>query len=403
MVKVRIPLNDDNCKITKIYDKDDTGDSQNPSPELPGLPDASVRFKLKTAPLSLLPEYNFSRYAHPATNINLTVPDKDMEIVRAWLGNMSAASGSPSDTFVNRMTASVTDAIERYYDLCSRLNLFTRPFKIGFGLKLSDGDIFMTESPLLLTPSTRPPFMVIREPSLSVNALNTVTEIINTPMQLSVSIMPFDINSINETVNRERGTKAVSLVIFATRQAAVISGDEKVSDIRTAEIFGERVPIWNYNRLTEDMVIQHAQTDSSFRIIADIPLEEAATGMESLDLPPAKNLGDWSSFPSYPDNPNTDTPPSRLEIETTALDLNRPEEYKRVRGVTLRGVFNREISDNGVRFTLYGSHHRQDWKILAKAAGAHIRFLRGVRYRWFKVHITAPPHTKLDALTFEIR
>ena len=57
---------------------------------------------------------------------------------------------------------------------------------------------------------------------------------------------------------------------------------------------------------------------------------------------------------------------------------------------------------NGIEISLYGSHHREKWRLLASARGAHIRLLRAMRYRWLRVEITARAGSAFDALTFEV-
>ena len=394
MVKVRIPLTDENSFVTPVYD--DTVETPETSTGI--IPPESIEFSLDAVSVSALPDYNFALYAHPATRISVAVPDADLPIVTAWLGG-TPHSGSPSETFVKRMTSAVTDAISKYVNAASSRNLFTSPFRIGYAVQMADGSFSDISQPLLLSPAPMAPLMPIRERQLSANNLITITEIINTPMRLNLNIKPFTPADSNQKV------KPVSIVVFATRPVSLLDGSETVNGIRTTELYGEHVPSWSYNRLAEDLVRQCAEADSDFRVIAEVPIGEAAEGITGLTLPQGNSLlSDWNSLPKFsgtqviPDGPD----PSRLILSTVPLDLNRPEDYKKVRGVTLRGIFNRSIDRDATIITLYGSLHRERWHKVSVARGAHIRLLRAVAYRWYRVEIDVAFPATLDALTFEI-
>lgn len=392
MTKIRIPLSELNSQTTRIFD----GNQSSPEVSDAPIPADTIAFKLLPASLPELPDYNFSMYAHPALNLNVTVPNDDLPLVRSWLGNTTSASGWPSDTFVNRMTASVVGAIKSFVSYAEKRSLFTSPLKIGFALKQPDGYYSYISNPKILIPASMAPLMAVRETSLSGSILHTVTEIINTPVKLQLAVKPLtDINTNTDGPE--------SLVIFASRQAVFLDGSEVVNGIRTFEIFGERVPCWNYNRMAEDKVLQQLKADNSFRVIGELPLINLTEGTEIILPMGSGGTADWDSFPRFDGETTSENQPSRLYLETIPLDLNRPEEYKRVRGVTLRGIFDREVSDNGISFSLYGSHHRQNWNRIATARGAHMRFLRTISYRWYKVSIDAPYPSQFDAVTFLIK
>lgn len=106
-----------------------------------------------------------------------------------------------------------------------------------------------------------------------------------------------------------------------------------------------------------------------------------------------------------------------MRVRSHALDLGNPEKEKRIKAVTARGIFSRH-PDN-VTITLYGAPHIPGeelgaalphgtkvpsdtgrWRKIAKARGPHIRFLRGIRYRFLRVDVQTPYPSRIDALTF---
>ena len=392
-MKIRIPLTPLNHILTHLYTASQT---KLPS-SLPAVPCNAVECpQLSAAPPTLLPDYNYSRYSHPAVPISVAVPDGDLPLVALWLGASStgAAANSPSDTLIKRMTAAVMDALNRYFSGAARQNLFTSPFRIGYALRLADGNNSFISDPVLMKPAAMAPVMAIHEPKISGNTLHTVTEIVNTPALLSLRI-----------ADREDIPAGASLVVFATKPVSLLAGDETVTSIRTFELFGDKTPGWNYQRLAEDFIARNAMADTSFRIIADIPFDRIPASGESIQLPfSGDSLYDWTSFPTFtsPEDWSPEPTPEGVMLVTTPLDLFRPEEYKKVRGVTLRGNFNRGVDEGCVEFTLLGSQHRDNWHVLVKARGAHLRFLRAVAYRWYKVEIRAPYPAFFDAITFDI-
>lgn len=401
MRKIRIPLNDKNTVITYIYDeKYEDGNFSFVS----FLTDA-VKITLVAAELSVLPDYYFSRYPHPCVSIDLTVSEDDRPVVSGWLGNASSSSRSPSESLVKRMTSAVTNSLKQYFTDASRRGLFTRPFKLGYALKLLDGTILTLGSPQEIYPTAMAPLMAIRDANLSDSMLRTMTEIINTPADLKISVSSFDLPTLVEILTQAGfSSQPESLVIFATQQCDVLTGEEIVSSIRTIELFGDRVPSWSYNRLAEDLVAQKLKYDNSFRIISEIPILEVSDGLDSLRLPANnRDLTDWKSFTPFIYDDVNNKIPTRMVMETDPIDLNLPEEYKKLRCVTLRGCFPRDITGNCVRYTLFGSHHRENWKVVATAQGAHIRFLRASYYRWYKLKIESPCPAVFDAVTFDIQ
>lgn len=408
---VRIPVTDDNADFIRIYpefNEDDnntgnnTGNNEGYNDEINDL-SGNVEFSLNPASLA---DYASSRFQFPVTTVNVAVPDDDKPVVASWLGNASSTSLIPSDTFVKRMTAAVISAYKAFVSSASRSGLFTSPFQIGYALRLNDGTFALVSQPKLLVPNVMAPLMAIREASPTGESLTTVTEIRNYATQLSVSIAPVELSE--SMMNR-----AESIQIFVNRQTSLLTGDESVASIRSYQIDGAPVPCWNYKRMEEDLVRMAALRDESFRVIATIPISEAMGGMDSMAIPAVGiNLEDWGSLPLFngtisgSDDPVVpgQSEPIGLRMVSRMLDLGMPEAGKRVRGVSLRGIFPRSGNGAGkVRLTLYGSHHRSDRRRLAAASGPHIRLLRGYRYRWYQVEAELPPQATVDALTFDIK
>lgn len=388
---IRIPLTEKNSTVTPVYQADGT------APVNPVFTIAGLSFNLTPSGMA---SYASSRYAHPVTNIDVLVPDDDHAAIASWLGNSAGGNVPAGETLTKRMTSAVTGALKQYLASASRSNLFTSPFRIGYALRLADGSHSMLSELSLLVPDSMAPVMAIREASMSGSVLRTVTEILNSPMALTVDIPPF-------TLPEQYAPTATHLDIIATKPASLLSGNESVAAIRTYSLFGEPVSCWYYNRMPEDIVRNAALADRYFRIIARIPISEACSGVNSLELPAfGANLGDWTSIPEFPaDGITTDGRiPSHLRLVTSPLDLGNPEEYKRVRGVSLRGIFSRDTDDGqcGVTLRLLGSHHRDRWHTLATARGAHLRLLRTVCYRWLMIDADVPADAQTDALTFEV-
>lgn len=295
-------------------------------------------------------------------------------------------------------------AINRYFTDAARAGLFTRPLRVACALRRKDGKYAAVSTPRLLRPADRAPLVVIRELQFGGTTLRTHVELMNTPQTLTADIPAFEVAA-------ELAEKVTHLDIIATRQCDVLAGDESVEGIRSYALYGENVRIWHYRRLEADVVAEAAENDRAFRVIASVPIAEATAGKTGIRLPLGrKNLDDWESFPKAdidsaggndPDQPDEpEVPHTHVMLTTKPLDLGLPEREKRVRGVTLRGVFGRGTDD--VEMTLYASHHRERWHRLATSRGPHIRFLRAVRCRWLRVEARLRRGAKVDTLTFSV-
>lgn len=407
---IRIPISDKNATISPVYEslKPDSGDSDGgnsdsgafslPSP-VPFLTAASI------------PQYTYSRYPNPTAPLNVSVPDDDRQVIAAWLGNTTSTPVAPSDTLVKRMTQAVHSVMDTYFTDAARLNIFISPFRIALALRLADGSHKAISTPALVSPNTMAPLMVIHEAETAGSILKTQTEIVNSPMKLTVTVPTIELPE-------ELAAQATHLDIIATRQTPLTDGKESVTAIRSYYVRGTSLPCWHYTRIAEDIIRAAALADNEFRVLASLPVSGATAGGTSVSLPDGDTpLSDWESFPkvsteSIPDTPDPGTPAvTGYHLLTEPLDLDLPERYKRIRGVTLRGIFPRppygEAEDvPRLKLTLYGSHHRERWHKIAVALGPHIRLLRKTRYRWLRVEadIRLQPATtetpRFDAITF---
>lgn len=407
---IRIPISDKNATISPVYEslKPDSGDSDGgnsdsgafslPSP-VPFLTAASI------------PQYTYSRYPNPTAPLNVSVPDDDRQVVAAWLGNTATTPVAPSDTLVKRMTQAVHSVMDTYFSDAARLNLFTSPFRIALALRLADGSHKAISTPALVSPNTMAPLMVIHEAETAGSILKTQTEIVNSPMKLTVTVPAIELPE-------ELVVQATHLDIIATRQTPLTDSKESVTAIRSYYVRGVAQPCWHYARIAEDIIRAAALSDNDFRVLASLPVSGATAGGTSVSLPDGDTpLSDWASFPkvsteSIPDTPDPGTPAvTGYHLLTEPLDLDLPERYKRIRGVTLRGIFPRppygEADDvPRLKLTLYGSHHRERWHKIAVVLGPHIRLLRKTHYRWLRVEadLRLPSGTaetpRFDAITF---
>ena len=391
--------------------------------DLPMLPE--LHFELRP----VIPDgYVSHRTRNPVTLINVSVPDDDVRVVTGWFSNSPLTGGAASETLLKRATAAVTDALKLFYNDCDRVGLFTRPFKLGYALRLADGRHFAHGEIRTVVPAAQAPLLPITSKGLSNGILQTVTELLIQPLSLFVSSDAFEMPSA-------LSSRVTHLDIYATRQADTLSGDESVYGVSTLIVDGQRYTGWNYRRLSADVVADNAASDRNFRIIASIPIAQVQAGLNEEPLPaPQRNLLNWTNLEILkPDEPggsgsggDGDNPPSEsetpedpvrpnvvyksLRLRTGPLDLELPETRKWVRGLSVRGEFYRRlprvaVAEDSVRelkVTLYGAHHRGYWHRVAVACGPHIRLARAIGFRWWLVEIEAAADAEIDALTFEI-
>lgn len=413
MTTIRIPLDDAHCTRTpaRLPELPDLPDLPG-EPQQPEIPSLTLRPTLVFEDATV-PDYNDNRFVHPVAEMSFTFPDADGDTVRSWFEFTGSQVAAPSETLVNRVTTSLFDTMDRYYTAASRLQLFTRPFRLRLSLRMKSGIIYPVSEPVTVFPNFRSPIAAIRSHSLVGHSLSARTEIFNTPKQLLVDLPPF-------TLPDQWKADAEAVDIEVSLQNNMRAGDERVTGVRTYEYFGENLRCWHYTRLGEALVAERTGRDTPFRILESIPIEEALHGFSGRRVPSrVMDLDDPAAYPVYQHESGGNTSPGNdptagenngsetfcpdFTIETLPLDLGDPDGRKRIRRVSLRGVFPRypatppgmdaTLDEPSVEVGLYGAAHRPDtpegWHLLAKTPGPHITALRSLPCRWFMVRAKA--------------
>lgn len=420
--RVRVPLYTYNHTLTPIYDTDpDTGGNDSdsgtdsdtePLPDLSGILE-SIAFSMYP---SQLEGYIFSRYTHPATLMSCVIPDDDLPLVQSWFGG-APSTALASDTLIKRLTNSVIGQLQDFITDAAEASLFLGPCRIGCAIRQNDGTYSSVSTPVYLAPNTMAPLLAIREYALNGTSLQTIVEMICTPVKIMAQIPAFELPA-------SVASRAEAIVFFATRQGDLLTGDETIEGVTTNDIYGETTRCWQYDRLSPDVIRASVMADSDLRIIGEVDIAQATAGIASLQLPVTPGaLATWKLLPKF--NPNQsgsggeiDDPTlpgggeeeenyTRVRLETTPLDLGYPDDDKIIREVALRGIYNHippaEEGDPDLpEISLYISRHRDRWRKIATGQGGYIRLPVGIRTRWLRVEVIAPRGSTFDAITFRI-
>ncbi|MGN0237183.1 MAG: hypothetical protein ACI4AK_03745 [Lepagella sp.] len=420
--RVRVPLYTYNHTLTPIYDTDpDPGDTDpdsgidndtEPIPDLSGILE-SITFSMYP---SQLEGYIFSRYSHPAMLTSCVIPDDDLPLVLSWFGGAPVTCVA-SDTLVKRLTNSVIGKLQDFIADSAAASLILGSCRIGCAIRLNDGTYCSVSTPVYLAPNTMAPLLAIREYALSGTSLQTIVEMICTPVKVTAQIPAFELPA-------SVASRAEAIVFYATRQGDLLTGDETVEGVTTSDIYGETTRCWQYDRLSPDVIRASVMADSDLRIIGEVDIEQASAGIASLQLPVTPGaLSTWKLLPKFDPNQSgsggeidDSTLPgggeegdsySRIRLETTPLDLGYPDDDKMIREVALRGIYHRfppteEGEPQLPEISLYISRHRDRWRKIATGQGGYIRLPVGIRTRWVRVEVIAPRGSTFDAITFRI-
>lgn len=431
---IRVDITEDNA-VVNYYDPVVTTPDDSDEPDNNKEPDSPIEDftlpKLRVEMRNSIPDgYVSHRTENPVTLINVTVPDDDVKVVTGWFSNAPNTGGVAPETLLKRATSAVTGAMKTFYNDCDRAGIFTRPFKLGYALRLADGRHVAHGDIQTIVPAAQAPLLPITSKGLSNGILQTVTEFLLSPVEVYVSMESL---AMPEMLS----AKVTHLDIYATRQTDTLSGEETVTGVNTFVADNERYTGWNYRRLGADIVADNAASDKSFRILASIPISEAATGLSGVRFPyTQRNLLNWTNYEAYNANESggqsgggsssgqepevSETVYKSKRLITEPLDLNLPETRKWVRGLSVRGMFGRRFprvstsretasgqpaspeSLRELKVTVYGAHHRGYWHRVAECCGPHLRLLRAVGYRWWMVEIEMAADAVIDALTFEV-
>lgn len=412
MKKIRIELADKNIEKVELSpigsSSEDDKDGNNS--ELPAeieIPKINFSVDLTPSPLG---RYSYPRYDMPCAEVNVDVPQGDIARVNLWFGFApnETTPAQASDTLLKRITQSVFATLAGFEADAKRAGLFIYPFKIGVALRLSNGKHILCGEPVEIYPIDIAPLLIIREAELTGSVLTTLTQLNAMPHAASISISPFSTDGI--------ATEVTHLVIYATDQYNMRTGAETVSGVRSVSFEGGPAKCWQYQRLDVNAVRAAMHAETIFRVIGSIPISEATRGAGNLRIPAEDmDLNQWKQcdkldlyFPETPGTPETPgeniaTQPQHIFLRTAPLDFGAPEQEKRVRSATLRGIFERDHTKTALR--IYGSHHRERWHLIARSQGEHLRLLRGASFRWWRIEAEAilPPGGKLEAIAFELK
>lgn len=340
----------------------------------------------------------------PGMEISFAVPADDIPRVSAWFtGDYHGVTLPESALLKRNMATAVTGALENYIANATSRNLFTSPFRAGWSYRLFDGSSTPLNTVELPHPMEEGPELPVHSRTLTEKSLFTTVETRSIPSRLHFRLA--------DTCDlREYEGIISALEIYATAQVPLRDPQGGVAGIRSHTIDGAPRRCWHYDRYTAGELTEACMADSRFRKIASIPYTDLAEAGEYRQIPLAPGtLSGFGKLPLYPKDaagtegdPGTDTGgwvPYRA-VRTEPLHLGNPEAEKRVKGVILRGVFRRDR----VKLRLYGSHHREDWKLIAGCRGAEINGLCRTRYRWYRVEIEGEMRRDdfFEALTFTV-
>lgn len=342
----------------------------------------------------------------PQAEISFVVPADDFPRVKAWFtGNYQGVTLPASPTLNKNMTNAVLGALSTYFANANARNLFTSPFMAMLAYRLSDGSLVKASEPQLLVPNAEAPLLPIKSRTLTEKFITTTVEILNYPSRLTLSLPPFGLSEEFKEIIKH-------LEIIITEPTDLYSSSAIVAGVRSVLIEEERKSCWYYAHPDATEVAANAIHSSPFRTIATFSFSDLCAGLEETVITPAAGAltrfsslpkavaGDGSDYkPADNDKENPLTTGSRpyIDISTEALDFGFPDNNKRLRRLSLRGIFDRDK----IVMRLYGSHHREGWKHIATARGPYISGLTATGFRWYRLEVESAmrPGDFLDALT----
>lgn len=401
------PITSDTPDIPDIPDNPDNPDN----PGNPAIADTEIAALVSGVRFAVTPEipegYTSRRFNFPFACLSFNFPASDHNRVSAWFtGDYSEVTALPSDTLIRNMSKSILTLLDDYYGAVKAQSLFAMPFKAGMALRLADGRRIACGTPEAISPDSTSPRILINSRNVADNGLSCDVEIESHPGRLNVSC-----NAIDMEKAAAAGVEAIE--IYVTGGTPLYTKNLEADEVINFLENGNRLYTFRYSSTDAAVVAASLAADTDYRIVAEIPLADAAGGLSSA-IPEIAvgSMSVWSSLPkltdkaggteSGGDTPGPDDPPfepySHFLTEPLALGMEESEKW--IRGVTLRGIFPHDAA----RLTLEGSHHREHWRRIAASQGAILRRIHGVRYRWYRVEVEVELREgdTLEALTFEI-
>ncbi len=395
--------------FSKISVVDLSSTENYPTPENPGFnPDSpSITFPLLSPTFGFIPaELPGYPGLPPQAEISFVVPADDFPRVKAWFtGNYQGVTLPASPTLNKNMTNAVLGALSTYFANADARNLFTSPFLAMLAYRLSDGSLVKASGQQLLIPNGEAPLLPIKSRTLTEKFITTTVEILNYPSRLTLSVPAIESSEyFRDKIN--------SLEVLITEPTDLYSSSAIVAGIRSVIIDDERCNCWYYAHPDETEVAAAALHSSPFRTIASIPFPDFAGGIQETVITPAAGaLTRFSSLPKAVPGDGSDYKPSDnsvsdslttgsspyINISTEPLDFGFPDSNKRLHRLSLRGIFDR----NQIIMKLYGSHHREGWRLIATSRGPYISGLSCTGFRWYRLLIESAmrPGDFLDAIT----
>jgi hypothetical protein len=311
-----------------------------------------------------LPAYYSDRYSYPCVELSFQY----------------------SNDYLTKLSKAVSTLLANYYAATARAGLLTAPCRYRALLRRSAGSRSVVAQTTLM-PNKRAPQLILREYDEKDGAVSAYVEIRNLPKRAYF-------RPTGSFATTAGGASPLSLEFYATAEGAMADASVTCSTPSNVDVDGIIAREIPYDRYQEEYIMRMVEADNSFSLVGStLTTGLSTTTPTAVPLTTVALNGD--------DDGESLFTKSYLHVMTQPLDLGLPEQEKRVRGVTLRGIFPRDK----VQMTLYGSHHREQWRKIATARGAHLRFLCGVRYRWLRVEIETPLRDgdKVDALTCVIK
>lgn len=362
--------------------------------------DFSLTFGLQAA---TLPGYSLSPAGFHRVTVSFNVPDSDMPRVIGWFtGHYDNVTLPASDTLLRNVSDAVDDCLKAYFAAAATRNLFTGPFRIGWAFRYSDGSRRMTQPMTLMQPNTHSPVMAVDSYSFPSGNANSATDIINRPCRLTCR---------PSGVIADAGVTHIDII--GAPPASLMPSPLRCTGLYTAVEEGTRLRAYRYNVLDDTAVLGNASLQNDLRILGSIPVADLDPDV-SEDVPILDGaLSNWKLLDKFttsgsggddPDTPDDPADPDPWEpyIDkiTEPLDLGNPEARKWLRRVMVRGTFDR----SAMRIRVYGSRHRQSWRLIADGTRGWATALAAAGYRWFRVRITANLRRsdRLTAISFHV-